>query len=81
MVNRTMKAIDRADVCLLVLDCTEPGIVTAQDKDIANHIVESGKACVILLNKWDLQEKKDEKTYLQVRERLWREKSTGLPDR
>jgi GTP-binding protein len=70
MVNRTMKAIDRADVCLLVLDCTEPGIVTAQDKDIANHIVESGKACVILLNKWDLQEKKDEKTYLQALEEI-----------
>lgn len=49
---RTDRAIERADVCLLMLDA-QTGI-SAQDKKIANSIEEAGKGCIILLNKWDL---------------------------
>lgn len=49
---RTDRAIERADLCVLILDVQEG--MTAQDKKIANRIEEAGKGCVILLNKWDL---------------------------
>ena len=49
---RTERAIQRADLCLLMLDVQEG--MTAQDKKIANMIEEAGKGCVILMNKWDL---------------------------
>jgi GTP-binding protein len=49
---RTDRAIERADLCLLMLDVQEG--MTAQDKKIANRIEEAGKGCIILFNKWDL---------------------------
>jgi GTP-binding protein len=49
---RTERAIERADICLLMLD-SQQGI-TREEKKIANMIEESGKGCVILFNKWDL---------------------------
>lgn len=49
---RTDRAIERSDLCLLMLDAQEG--MSAQDKKIANRIEEAGKGCVILLNKWDL---------------------------
>lgn len=49
---RTERAIERADLCVLMLDVQEG--MTAQDKRIANTIEEAGKGCIILLNKWDL---------------------------
>ena len=49
---RTERAIERADLCLLLLDAQEG--ITSQDKKIANRIEEAGKGCIILLNKWDL---------------------------
>lgn len=49
---RTERAIERADLCLLVLDVQEG--MTTQDKKIANLIEEAGKGCIILFNKWDL---------------------------
>jgi GTPase len=49
---RTERAIERADLCLLMLDVQEG--ITAQDKKIANKIEEAGKGCIILFNKWDL---------------------------
>lgn len=49
---RTEKAIETADICLLVLDAKEG--ITSYDKRIAKSIEEHGKGCVILLNKWDL---------------------------
>ncbi|MBZ4653993.1 MAG: ribosome-associated GTPase EngA [Peptococcaceae bacterium] len=58
-VIRSLRAVDRSDVCLLVLDGTEG--VTEQDKRIAGYIHEAGKATIIVINKWDLVEK-DEKT-------------------
>lgn len=51
-VIRALKAIDSADIALLLLEAQEG--VTEQDKKIAGYILESGKAMVIALNKWDL---------------------------
>ncbi len=55
---RSMKAIDRSDVCLLVLNAEE-GIVE-HDKHIAGYALEAGKPIVIVVNKWDTIENKDE---------------------
>ena len=49
---RTQEAIDRSQICLLMLDA-EKGLTT-QDKRIARSIEKAGKGCIILLNKWDL---------------------------
>lgn len=49
---RTERAIERADVCLLMLDAQQG--ITREEKKIANMIEEMGKGCVLLLNKWDL---------------------------
>lgn len=49
---RTERAIERADICLLVADA-EHGL-TARDKKIANTIEEAGKGCILIFNKWDL---------------------------
>ena len=49
---RTLAAVDRSDVALLLLDANEP--CTDQDKKIAAHVVNKGKGLVIVLNKWDL---------------------------
>lgn len=54
-VIRTLRAVDRADVVLMVIDA-ESGIAE-QDKRIAGYAHEAGKACIILVNKWDLIEK------------------------
>jgi len=54
-ILRAEMAVDRADVCLIVIDATEG--VTAQDERVAGIAHESGKACVIIINKWDLVEK------------------------
>jgi len=49
---RTEKVIERADVCVLLLDATQG--LTAHDKRIAQMIEEQGKGCVLLFNKWDM---------------------------
>ena len=49
---RTLAAVDRSDVALLLMDAREP--CTDQDKRTASLIVEKGKGIVIVLNKWDL---------------------------
>jgi GTP-binding protein len=54
-VIRAIKAMDEADVCLLLLDA-EKGI-TAQDLNIFSLAVKKGKGIVVLVNKWDLMEK------------------------
>jgi GTPase len=54
-VVRSFKAIERADVALLMIDA-ETGI-TAQDAHIAGYILEAWKSCVVLVNKWDAIEK------------------------
>ncbi len=50
-VLRTMRAIDRADVVILLLDTGE--LVTAQDTHVANYVLESYKGMVFAVNKWD----------------------------
>ena len=55
---RSMKAIDRSDVCLLVIDAST-GIVE-HDKHIAGYALEAGKPTIIVVNKWDTIENKDE---------------------
>ena len=52
---RSIKAVSRADVCLLMIDANE--MVTAQDAHIAGYILEEGKSVVVLVNKWDTIEK------------------------
>ena len=56
-VIRTLRAIDRADIVLLVLDATET--VTSQDTHIAGYMQQAAKGMVIIVNKWDLIENKD----------------------
>ena len=51
---RTEEAIDRADVCILVLDAFEG--FTTQERRIAAEIEEKGKSCILVFNKWDLIE-------------------------
>jgi len=60
---RSMKAIDRSDVCLLVINAEE-GIIE-HDKHIAGYILEKGKGLIIVVNKWDTQEKPDIKEYIK----------------
>ena len=55
---RSMRAIDRSDVCLIVLNAFE-GIIE-HDKHIAGYALESGKAVVLVVNKWDTVENKNE---------------------
>ena len=52
---RTLLAIERADVCLLLIDATEG--VTEQDTKIAGEAHEAGKGVIIVVNKWDAIEK------------------------
>ena len=51
-VIRALRAIERADIALLVLDATE--LVTAQDMHIAGYIQQAAKGIVLIVNKWDL---------------------------
>ena len=57
-VMRSLKAIERSDVCVLVINAEE-GIIE-HDKHIASYAIDAGKAVVIVVNKWDLIENKDE---------------------
>ena len=58
-VLRSMSAVSRADVVLIVIDATEG--VTEQDTKVAGIAHDEGKACIFVINKWDLIEK-DNKT-------------------
>jgi GTP-binding protein len=66
-VMRAMKAIERSDVVLVVLNAEE-GIVE-QDKHIAGYAHEAGKACIFVVNKWDIPEK-DDKTLHQFERKI-----------
>lgn len=54
-VIRSWTAVDRADVCIIMIDAQDN--VTEQDAKIAGYAHEQGKACIIAINKWDLIEK------------------------
>lgn len=64
-INRAFKAIARSDVVLLVIDATEG--VTDQDQKLATRVAEEGRACVLVVNKWDLVAKDDRTIYAYER--------------
>lgn len=66
-VVRTMRALERCEVALLMIDATSG--ITAQDTHIAGYILENWKSTVVLVNKWDAVEK-DSYTMQQYTERL-----------
>ena len=66
-VLRAAMAIERADVCLIMIDANEG--VTEQDTKVAGMAHEAGKACIIVVNKWDAIEK-DDKTMDRMREKI-----------
>ena len=69
-VLRAQMAIERADVCLILIDAQEG--VTEQDTKVAGLAHEAGKASIIVVNKWDLIEK-DGKTMDRMREDIRRD--------
>ena len=71
-VLRSQMAIDRCDVCLILIDATEG--VTEQDTKVAGMAHEAGKASIIVVNKWDLVEK-DGKTMDKMRQEIRRDLS------
>ena len=67
MIIRTVTAVERADIVVLVIDATEG--VTEQDAKIAGIAHDRGKATIIAVNKWDLIEK-DNKTVNQFTQKI-----------
>lgn len=71
-INRAFKAIRRANVILLVIDAIDG--VTDQDQKLADRISQEGRACIIVVNKWDAIEKDSDTIYdyeREVRTRLY----------
>ena len=66
-VLRAYMAVDRSDVCVIMLDAT--GGFTEQDSKVAGYAHEQGKACIIVVNKWDAVEK-DGRTMDEMRKKL-----------
>lgn len=71
-VIRSLTAIERSDVCILVID-GETG-VTEQDSKIAGYMHEQGRGAIIVVNKWDLVEK-DDKTMNRYKDDIMKELS------
>ena len=71
-VLRSTMAIERSDVCLIMIDAREG--VTEQDTKVAGLAHEAGKACIIVVNKWDAIEK-DGKTMDKMRQDVMRDLS------
>ena len=69
-VLRAQMAIERSDVCLILIDATEG--VTEQDTKVAGLAHEAGKASIIVVNKWDMVEK-DGKTMDKMRQDIRRD--------
>lgn len=69
-VLRATLAVERSDVCLILLDACEG--VTEQDTKVAGLAHEAGKACIIVVNKWDAVEK-DDKTMDKMRQDIRRD--------
>ena len=66
-VLRAYMAVDRSDVCVIMLDATEG--FTEQDSKVAGYAHEQGKGCIIVVNKWDAVEK-DGRTMDEMRKKL-----------
>tara|TARA_Y100001970_G_scaffold290140_2_gene422748 strand:- start:140 stop:1513 length:1374 start_codon:yes stop_codon:yes gene_type:complete len=60
-INRSFKSIDRSDICLLVIDAVDG--VTEQDQKLAGRIEQEGRACLVIINKWDLIDKDNSTIY------------------
>ena len=71
-VLRATMAIERSDVCLIMIDANEG--VTEQDTKVAGLAHEAGKACIIVVNKWDAVDK-DDKTMDKMRQEIRRDLS------
>ena len=67
-IMRTLLAIERSDVCLMMIDATEG--VTDQDAKIAGEAHEAGKGIIIVVNKWD-EYKKDNGTLEQYKKEVY----------
>ncbi len=61
-------AVDRADVCLILIDATEG--FTEQDSKVAGYAHEQGKASIIVVNKWDAIEEKTDRTMKEFSDKL-----------
>ena len=66
-ILRAKMAIERSDVCVIMIDATEG--VTEQDTKVAGLAHEAGRACILAVNKWDAIEKND-KTMQEFRKKL-----------
>ena len=67
-VLRSYMAVDQADVCLILIDATEG--FTEQDSKVAGYAHEQGKACIIVVNKWDAIPDKTDKTMQEFTNKL-----------
>ena len=67
-VLRSYMAVDRADVCVILIDALEG--FTDQDSKIAGYAHEQGKGCIIAVNKWDAVEDKTDRTMQEYRQKL-----------
>lgn len=67
-VLRALMAVDRADVCVVMIDATIG--FTEQDSKVAGYAHDKGKACVIAVNKWDAVEDKTDKTMSEFTKKL-----------
>ncbi|HEX7259704.1 MAG TPA: ribosome biogenesis GTPase Der, partial [Candidatus Saccharimonadia bacterium] len=65
---RTLAAIARADIGVLVMDATEPSV--AGDQHIAGAVVDAGKGLILVTNKWDAVQDKDDKTQVRFTRKL-----------
>ncbi len=66
-IIRAKMAIERSDVCVILIDATEG--FTEQDSKVAGFAIEAGKACIVAVNKWDAVEKTD-KTMMEYKKNL-----------
>lgn len=67
-VLRALMAVDRADVCVVMIDATVG--FTEQDSKVAGYAHDKGKPCVIAVNKWDAVEDKTDKTMNEMKKKL-----------
>jgi GTP-binding protein len=77
-VNRAEESIARCDIAILVLDA-EAGI-TEQDKKVADRIVEARRACIVVVNKWDLMDDAVRKARLEEIERRRKKQNRNAPN-
>ena len=66
-IIRTRTAVERADVCVIMIDATEG--FTEQDSKVAGIALDQGKGCIVVVNKWDAVEK-DGNTMREYKEKL-----------